>query len=380
MIGLKGKHISCTSCPGMPRRRKARRLVELGCRGALLSLLLFSSSIVHAQQRPQEIRFGVLGLFHPRELVLEQGGGQVITVAGDERVGTSTLLLNGEPGHRQIIFRVQANRVIVSDKSATYWTATARAGGSVALRISIPAKIHRQYWGRITIRAHNGELEAVVSIDRETAVASIVSAEMDESSPVEALKAQAVATRSFLAAGARHPDFDFCDSTHCQFLKTPPASNSRVSFAVQATRGLVIQYRGRPLAALYSSRCGGHTRSLSDVHLDPGDGYPYYSVPCRWCQQHPFVWQSRIGNSGHAPRSDDETRRIREARQWGWSAIPSSDFTATQDGSGWQLEGHSLGHGIGMCQHGAAGMANSGAGFREILNHYYPNTTLVLEP
>ena len=380
MIGLKGKHISCTSCPGMPRRRKARRLVELGCRGALLSLLLFSSSIVHAQQRPQEIRFGVLGLFHPRELVLEQGGGQVITVAGDERVGTSTLLLNGEPGHRQIIFRVQANRVIAGDKSATCWTAAARAGGSVALRISIPAKIHRQYWGRITIRAHNGELEAVVSIDRETAVASIVSAEMDESSPVEALKAQAVATRSFLAAGARHPDFDFCDSTHCQFLKTPPASNSRVSFAVQATRGLVIQYRGRPLAALYSSRCGGHTRSLSDVHLDPGDGYPYYSVPCRWCQQHPFVWQSRIGNSGHAPRSDDETRRIREARQWGWSAIPSSDFTATQDGSGWQLEGHSLGHGIGMCQHGAAGMANSGAGFREILDHYYPNTTLVLEP
>jgi stage II sporulation protein D len=44
------------------------------------------------------------------------------------------------------------------------------------------------------------------------------------------------------------------------------------------------------------------------------------------------------------------------------------------------LEGHSVGHGIGMCQHGAAGMANSGAGFREILNHYYPNTTLVSEP
>jgi stage II sporulation protein D len=341
---------------------------------------LSSSSIAYAQQGPQEIRFGVLGLFHSRELVLEQGGGQVISVTGDERMGTPTLVLNGELRHRQIVFRVQANRVIVGDKSSTYWTATARAGGSVALRLSVPAKVHRLYWGRITIRAHNGELEAVVSIDRETAVASIVSAEMDESSPVEALKAQAVATRSFLGAGVRHLDFDFCDSTHCQFLKSPPPSNSRVSIAVQATRGLVIQYRGRPLAALYSSRCGGHTRSLSDVHLDPGDGYPYYSVPCRWCQQHPFVWQSRIGNSGHAPKSDDETRRNREARQWGWSAIPGSDFTATQDGSGWQLEGHSVGHGIGMCQHGAAGMANSGAGFREILDHYYPNTTLVLEP
>jgi SpoIID/LytB domain protein len=52
------------------------------------------------------------------------------------------------------------------------------------------------------------------------------------------------------------------------------------------------------------------------------------------------------------------------------SAIPGSDFTATQDGSGWQLEGHSVGHGIGMCQHVAEEMANSGAGFREILDHY----------
>ena len=141
-----------------------------------------------------------------------------------------------------------------------------------------------------------------------------------------------------------------------------------------------MEYRDRPLAAMYSSRCGGHTRSLRDTNLDPGDGYPYYAVPCRWCQQHPFVWRSRVGNSGRAPRSGDEKQRIAEARQWGWSAIPSSDFTATEDGSGWQLEGHSVGHGIGMCQHGAVGMANSGAGFREILDHYYPNTTLVLQP
>jgi stage II sporulation protein D len=380
MIELKGKQISFTSRPGMPRRRKARRLVELSFRCALLTSLFYSAPVVRAQQEPQEIRFGVLGLFHPRELVLEQSGGQVISIVRGEHAGASTLVLDGEPGRRQVVFRVEADRVIAGDKSATSWAAAARNGGSVALRLSVPAKVHRLYWGRITIRAHNDELEAVVSIDRETAVASIVSAEMDESTPVEALKAQAVATRSFLAAGARHTDFDFCDSTHCQFLKSPPRSNSRVCNAVQATRGLIIQYRGRPLAAQYSSRCGGHTRSLSDVHLHPGDGYPYYSVPCLWCRQHPFVWRSRIGSSGHAPGSDDETRRIAEARQWGWSAIPSSDFTATQDGSGWQLEGHSVGHGIGMCQHGAAGMANSGAGFREILDHYYPNTTLALEP
>lgn len=377
MIGTRGRQISFRLQSGMPRNWRATRRAGLKFRWTFLTVLFFSASLVGAQQ---EIHFGVLGLFHPRELVLEQGGEQVISVAGGDRAGTPSFVLNGEPGHRQLVFRVEANRVIIGDKSATSWTATARNGGFVALRLSVPGKIQRRYLGRVTIQAHNGELEAIVSIDRETAVASIVAAEMDETSPVEALKAQAVATRSFLAAGARHPDFDFCDTTHCQFLKSPPASNSRVLSAVRATRGLVLEYRDRPLAAMYSSRCGGHTRSLRDTNLDPGDGYPYYSVPCRWCQQHPFVWRSRVGNSGRAPRSGDEKQRIAEARQWGWSAIPSSDFTATEDGSGWQLEGHSVGHGIGMCQHGAVGMAESGAGFREILDHYYPNTTLVLQP
>ncbi len=335
-------------------------------------------TFLNAQTEPQEIRFGVLGLFHARELVLEQGGTQVIAVMTGHPAEKLTAVLNGEPGHRQLTFRAQANRVIVVERSATSWTAMARNGSSVAFRLTVPKKIQRLYRGRFIVTAHNGELIAVVSMERETAVASIVSAEMEESSPMEALKAQGVATRSFLSAGARHLDFAFCDSTHCQFLKSPPPWDSRVLQAVEATRGLVLQYREMPLAALYSSRCGGHTRSLRDAHMQPGEGYPYYSVRCRWCQQHPSVWRSRIGNSGHAPTPGDESLRIAEARQWGWSAIPSNDFRATEDGSGWQLEGHGVGHGIGMCQFGAIGMAKSGADFRAILGHYYPNTTLVL--
>ena len=380
MIGLTETRILFPSLGAMRRMRNARPPSGLGFCRSFLILMFFSASLAQAQQVSQEIRFSVLGLFHPRELVLEQGSVQVVSVARGERAGASTLVLNSEPGHRLVVFRVEGDRVIAGDKSATSWTATARNGGSVALRLSVPGKIHRQYWGHITISAHKAELVAVVSIDRETAVASIVAAEMDENSPIEALKAQAVATRSFLAAGARHADFDFCDSTHCQFLKSQPPPSSRVFSAVQATRGLVIEYKEKPLAALYSSRCGGQTRSLQDSNLDAGDGYPYYSVPCRWCQQHPFVWRSRVGSGGHAPKPGDENQRIAEARQWGWSAIPSSDFTATQDSSGWQLEGHGVGHGIGMCQHGAVGMANAGAGFREILDHYYPNTTLVVQP
>jgi peptidoglycan hydrolase-like amidase len=341
--------------------------------GSIFLLLLVAVPLVEAQ----EVRFGVLGLFHPRELQLEPVDGQVLSVAANGAASTSPLVLNGEPDHRQLLFRAEGERVVVGSRSAASWTATARNGGPVAFRLTVPGRFHRVYSARLTIEARNGELVAVAAMDRETAVASIVAAEMDETAPIEALKAQAVATRSFLAAGQRHLDFDFCDTTHCQFLKSPPPLASRVSSAVQATRGLVLEYRGKPLAAMYSSRCGGHTRSLRDVGMEPGEGYPYFSVSCAWCLKHPYTWRSSIGNSSHALRPGDEHQRIAGARQWGWSAIPGSDFAATRDGSGWQLEGHSVGHGVGMCQHGAIAMAASGASFRQILSHYYPGTLLI---
>jgi stage II sporulation protein D len=365
------------------RTRQLLRRIQRGGFGSLLSLLLLLAASPATAQ--QEIRFGVLGLFHPRELVLEPEGGQVLSVAAQGAAGNLALVLNGEPGHRRIVFRAEGGRVVADSRSAVSWTASARDGSAITFRLTVPGKLNRVYSGRLTIQGRNGELMAVVAMDRETAVASIVAAEMVESAPMEALKAQAVATRSFLAAGRRHIDFDFCDTTHCQFLKSPPALTSRVASAVQATRGLVIAFRGKPLAAMYSSRCGGQTRSLRDVGLQdassaPGEAYPYYAVPCQWCQQHPFTWQSRIGSSGHAPQPGNEGKRIAQARQWGWSAIPGSDFAATADGAGWRLEGHSLGHGVGMCQSGAAGMAASGVSFREILSHYYPNTLLISQP
>src|SRR5260221_13879275 len=95
-------------------------------------------------------------------------------------------------------------------------------------------------------------------MDVETAVASIVVAESPPHAPMEALKAQAVAARSFLAAGkGRHSGFDFCDTTHCQFLRQPPAADSPAAQATSATRGLVLAYKGRGFAAMYSASCGG---------------------------------------------------------------------------------------------------------------------------
>jgi len=60
--------------------------------------------------------------------------------------------------------------------------------------------------------------------------------------------------------------------------------------------------------------------------------------------------------------------------------VPSNNFTARREGDTVILDGVGQGHGIGLCQCGAKGMAEAGASYREILSHYFPNTTLNLAP
>jgi stage II sporulation protein D len=319
--------------------------------------------------------FSVLGLFHPHELQLQPFQGSVLSVSS----GDTRIILNGEAAHRRLVFRAEGNRVVAEGRSASGWTVTAREDAPVPFELAVPGKLRRDYRGRLVLTAHNDELQAVVIMDRETAVASVVAAEMPAAAPLEALKAQAVVARSFfaaLASGGRHIGYDFCDTTHCQFLRSPPAAGSPAAQAAEATRGLVLSYLSQPLAALYSSRCGGQTRSLREAGMNPGEGYPYYPVRCAWCQSHPQQWQSRIPAEESAPQPGNEPDRIRKARLWGWSTLPGSDFTAARDGSAWVVDGHSIGHGVGMCQAGAMGMAASGASFRDILRHYYPNTEI----
>ncbi|HEY2857221.1 MAG TPA: SpoIID/LytB domain-containing protein [Terracidiphilus sp.] len=335
----------------------------------MLAALTLLSIAGHAQS---EVQFGVLGLFHPGTLVLQASSGPAISLAGN-----SDEVILSNRGRRRETLRADGDRVIVEHTSASAWQAAERDGSPAHFQLSVPGKIVRTYEGKLTVTAHHGELIAVVTMDMETAIASIVAAEMPARAPLEALKAQAVVTRSFLSAGKRHSEFDFCDTTHCQFLRSPDDASRRVFEAVNATRGLVLAYQHKPLAAMYASRCGGQTRTLRDLGMNGADGYPYYSVRCKWCREHPVHWQSRVETTEDAPRSGNEAIRIERARQWGWSAIPGSTFTAEKEEQGLRITGHSIGHGVGLCQFGAIGMASGGADLRAILAHYYPNTELI---
>lgn len=323
-----------------------------------------------------DVRIGVLGLFHAKELVVQPDGPQAIVI----KTEASEILLNGEHDRNRLAISADGEKLVIRGVAGNRCTAEARDGSPVRFRISIPGKISRVYEGKLLVTAHRGVMSTVVSMDREKAVASVVSAEMPTDANPEALKAQAVVTRSFLVAGPRHHDFDFCDTTHCQFLRSPDDASAMVLQAVESTRNFVLSWRDRIIPALYSSRCGGQTRSLADVGMQAGDSYPYYSVQCKWCRQHPAYWERRVNPASLAPKAANESARIAYVRQWGWSALPGSAFRITSGKSGVMIEGRSIGHSLGLCQSGAMGLANAGADFRSILAYYYPGTKLAELP
>jgi peptidoglycan hydrolase-like amidase len=179
--------------------------------------------------------------------------------------------------------------------------------------------IRRRYFGLLEIRSIGRLLQPVVTMDGEAAVGSIVGAELPaRGTPFHALAAQAMAARSFLCAAAGHPRHlgaQFCDTTHCQFLRAPASDGSPVGKAVKATRGLVVVSGGSVIPAHYSAACGGQTDSAEL------DNYQYRSVVCEPC------------------RREGAMRR---------------------------------GHGLGLCQTGATGLARGGWHWEEIVAKYYP--------
>lgn len=344
--------------------------------GRTLSFL-FLLFFINPAALAQKVQIGVLGLFHPRQITLGVVKEEAIVIHADD----SEFVL--EAGPRTSIARVEVSGdalVLVFGGHvvrAAKIVAAGRNGQAAEFVLAVPGRIRRQYRGTLAVKAIGGVVVPIISMDLETAVASVVQAESAVDAPLEALKAQTVVTRSYFTAGkGRHHDFDFCDLTHCQFLREPPNPESAAAIATAATRGLVILFEEKPIAAMFTRSCGGHTRTPSELGI-PSNAYPYFSVLCDYCYKNPSRWTRRISEQ-EAERllGKGEAGRLAVDRRLSWNAIPSNNFTARKEDGAVILKGAGQGHGVGLCQRGAKAMAEGGVGFREIISHYFPNTVL----
>ncbi|HSA92095.1 MAG TPA: SpoIID/LytB domain-containing protein [Terriglobales bacterium] len=338
-------------------------------------LVLAVAPFLFSSGQPVEsptVRIGVFGLFRPQELVLRPAPGATVTI---ELGGSAMSLAGGQSAHLRLmkggIECRGAGRRLVGK------VLRARSPDAGEFQLAVPNKIERHYRGSLGVTASGGSLQPVITMDVETAVASAVAAESPPGAPLEALRAQAVVARSYYVAGrGRHSGFDFCDTTHCQFLRHPPEEDDPAWLATAATRGLVLSYQGEVLPALYSASCGGRTLTLAEAGLR-SDGYPYFSVAC---PEHAKQWERRL-SAADAERVVSakriEASRLEIGRRLGWDALPGNSYVVEENGDEVVLHGRGLGHGVGFCQQGASVLGAEGASFREILQHYYPSTEVI---
>jgi stage II sporulation protein D (peptidoglycan lytic transglycosylase) len=266
-----------------------------------------------------------------------------------------------------------------------------RPGGE-AVRVPYP----------VEVSARNGTLVIVTELPLEDYVAAVLAGESSGFRAEESLKAMAVAARTYAVHFLnRHKTegFDFCDTTHCQDFRIT-ALNARLRRAVEATRNEVLQYDGRTIPAYYHQDCGGmpeprapYLRQLRDSFC-VSRGRSQWSAELTVSDLQPAVGLSdvysievtdrtasgrarRLRISGSATRMiDAETFRLAIGRTAGWNKIRSDLYDVRRSGNRFVFEGYGAGHGIGLCQTGAAIMGEQGYSYKEILAYYYPNTTL----
>lgn len=269
----------------------------------------------------------------------------------------------------------------------------------------------------------------IETVDFEDYVKGVVSSEMPSSFPLEALKAQSVAARTYSLGKIQksetggnpksHPKAPVCDSTHCQVYQNPSDLKSikgtswmegkdgwkKICKAADATRGQLLYYQGELVQqALFHSSSGGKTENCQDVfaasvpYLVSVDS-PYEDEATHQNEQHTFTVENfakkiraycpkiafgdiKSSNIKIISRSTGgnvekmqigngliEGRTVREALE-----LPSTNFTIKISAGKITFTSSGSGHGVGMSQYGASGMAKKGYNYKDILAHYYQGT------
>jgi stage II sporulation protein D len=282
----------------------------------------------------------------------------------------------------------------------------------------------RSYRGRLLLfRSTDSDLAVVNVLRLEEYLFGVVPCEIGPTNAktVEAVKAQAVAARSFTMTrlgkrqGLGHDLFD--SYLRDQEYRGTERETELSRQAVLATRGEVLEFHGEVCEALYHGNCGGVTANGSQPYLRSVPDTPGHRRGRKaYCSDQPnFSWQVSMEKEGldavvsrlwgqsttgqstkkcrvrgcklDVDRQSGRVKYLHLATDRGSVRLPGSDFrmamglkstgfTLVIRGASVFFTGHGWGHGSGMCQDGAVAMAEGGASYQEILHHYYSGVSL----
>jgi stage II sporulation protein D len=266
----------------------------------------------------------------------------------------------------------------------------------------------------VPIRVGSQESSKVYELPLERYLIGVLEKEVAGTWPMEALKAQAVASRTYALyrkANPRHERFDLTADTSDQVFQQKRRHSDAVVQAVQETEGETLDFDGEIFQAFFHSCCGGMSERADQVwagiktpSLLTTHGDPY----CNACPRNHWEYQmpreeltDLLRENGYPLREDwkieiakrDESGRVSEIRFGedsdlplsgtklreivGYTKLPSTLFEIKDsENDRIVFSGKGSGHGVGLCQWGAKGMAEEGKNYREILEFYYPGATV----
>jgi len=274
---------------------------------------------------------------------------------------------------------------------------------------------NRRYRGEIDIIQNaNKSLTVINTVDVEDYVRGILYHEISHRWPLEAIKAQAVAARTYAFYRIKNNKknlFDVTDDIYSQVYGGSTSERYRTNLAVERTKGLVMIYNNDVLPAYYHATCAGMTEDA--VQLWKTNLAPLKGVVCSFCANSPhFRWkknfrskdvQDKLNAKGYLlglikeiivekrNKSDRiETLKIvtRDNQEVvisgkdfrdiiGPNLVRSNNYAVFMKGYYFDLIGKGWGHGVGLCQWGAKEMAHERYLFEEILKFYYPGVKIV---
>ncbi len=264
----------------------------------------------------------------------------------------------------------------------------------------------RRYRGTLRLLAEGQGLRVLNVLDLESYLRGVVPAEMQASWPREALRAQAVAARTYTLI---HVDparaYDVCATDECQVYRGRDAERPSTDAALTDTQGQVLTYAGDYARTYYHADSGGVIASAAEVwggeiaylqafqdvesvgphrvwtaRLDParigaslgalglGVGPVVRLGVLSTSASGRVIRAEVVGRDGRAVLDGASLRSA--LRGWG---LKSTRFTMTGDLS---VRGEGWGHGVGMSQYGARALADQGYDYTQILGFYYPDTRL----
>ncbi len=262
------------------------------------------------------------------------------------------------------------------------------------------------------IRKEDNNILVINNIEFEDYIKGVLYHEASHYWPTEALKAQAIACRSYAVARVKENssrDFDATADTYSQVYGGKTSERFRTSKAVEDTKGEVLTYQGQVLPAYFHATCAGHTEDASNLWNI--DMLPLKGVACDFCKDSPhFNWHyvfskkeiiEQLSSAGYkikqikdikiASRNNsgriaslvissngDEVKVLaKDFRNiLGSNIIRSTNFQVKVVKDDVVFEGIGWGHGVGLCQWGAYFMAKQDRDYKKILEYYYPGVTI----